>query len=451
MLQIDFSPSFRKIQEFADNYNEQFLQAKEASSKQKEIGAAEKINDIKKMLRSSHITLMKRLVECLSSQINKNQKLYGPLDYSIQEDDVPHLITNNVCLGKSLGLTSKTVYNQLKRLESAGFICDRTFRGSRSDYKIKLNSACLQLILNGNPVLIPNGLERVENVVNKRTENDLTTRLNASTRTQKQVISHDGKKKIHHTGEIKTIENNNNNRSGEIVDKSTISGILNSFKGTTTNQENPDSQQANSEQKNARSYQSERSERKTPPPVAADPPQERQLSTDVKNYGQLLMNFMFATIFSKMPYHAPKQLDACREFLIRELGDLEGRELKAKFKEIRLRMMLAWDYVQRDPDNRFIPNSPIKYFDPNNRNGYAGTRIWYDKFKESKRKMDESNERINEYMARWDWLNKALDMYMENPNAQGYFKTKRIINAKYPEIATAFEQMVIYRNNKLTA
>ena len=446
MLQIDFSPTFKKIQNFAQEYNQQFIMAKEASSKQKSVGAADQLNDIKKMLRTSHITLMKRLVECLSSQINKHQALHGPLDYSIQEDDLPELMTNNVCLGKSLGCTSKTIYNQLKRLETAGFISGRTYRGSRSDYKIKLKSSLLQLILNGNPVLIPDVKNSVENapaVAPSRAE----SRKNL---TQGRGFAAEGKKKIHHTGKIKIIERNNNNISGVIVDKSSITGLLNAFKGTTINQENLASNENFSEKNPEKSGPVRRHEEKTPPPVAAPPPKSANLSPEAKQYGQLLMNFMFATVFSKMPYHAPKQLQACRDFIIREFEDLEGRELKAKFKEIRLRLLLAWEYVQRDPANRYIPNSPIKYFDPENKSGYAGTRFWYDKFRDNKRKIKESNELINEYMARWDWMNKAIDMYLENPNTQGYFKTKRIILAKYPEIANAFDNLVL-NQNKLTA
>ncbi len=451
MLEIDFSPSFKKIQDFAKEFNEQFIEAKDSSSKQKGVGAAEQINDIGQMLRTCHITLMKRLVECLSSQINKNQKLYGPVSYSVMEDDLPHLITNNVCLAKSLGCNKRTIFNQLKRLELAGFISDRIFRGSRSEYKIKLNTAHIQLLLNGNPVLVPTDINRVENPVNnpETTRNNPKKRVN--TAQNNGVLQSEGMKKIHDTGETYNLKNNNSKLYGETVDKSTISSIISNFKGNTTNQENLRDSASFERKISVNPGELPDIPEKTTPPVAAHPPEKRKLSPDVETYGQLLMNFMFATIFSRMHYHAPKQTQACRDFLISEMAHLKGRELKEKFKELRLRMMLAWDYVQKDPDTRYIPNSPIKYLDKNNLNGFAGTKLWYEKFKENKRKMASASEKIQGIMARWDWMNYALDIYLKDPNSANYFKTKRIIEAKYPEIATAFEQMVIFQNNKLIA
>jgi len=44
-----------------------------------------------------------------------------------------------------------------------------------------------------------------------------------------------------------------------------------------------------------------------------------------------------------------------------------------------------------------------------------------------------------------------MDRYMENPNSTTYFKCKKYLDGKAPEISETFEQLVVYRNNKLTA
>ena len=451
MLYIDFAPTFRKIESFVGNYNKQFEDKKENVFTGRDPGAREKIDDIKLMLRDTHVSLMKRLVECLSSQITKEQKLYGNYDQSLLEDRIFVLRTNNVALAKSIGVSPRTIYNRLQRLLEAGFLTSKDFHGTRSDFKIHINTSCLGVSLNGNPLLL-SGVNNVSTTCSKRPEKaGKGSEKSGQTQHISSIFKGEDRKKIVPTEKRYIYKKNKIIRSGEIVEKTTISDILDSFKGNTTNQENPTRQQSFSNKISEKTGDYVPQSGKTTPPVAAAPPKREKISPEVQQYGQILMNFMYATLFSKMHYVAPSQLQASREFLINELSGLDNRELKAKFKELRLRMQLAWEYVQRDPENRYIPNSPAKYFDPSNIHGFSSTKVWHDQFVKDKRKVTAANERALELMERWKLLNKVMDKYLKNPNSTSYFRAKRLLAEKGPEISETFEQLVVYRNNKLTA
>lgn len=443
MLKIHYSPTFKKIREFANNYNEQFIKTKESNytgtnchSKKKLDPDIEKkkINSISSMLRRPHIQLMEKLAICLSQQIGLDQKIYGVVSYSIKEDDLPWLRTNNCALATILECTPRTIYMQLKRLENCGFIQNRTYHGTRSDYKLKLNSSCLYLVNKDMPVLMPLS-------ESSQTDPSETPDIPRN-ETQNRGFTDEGLKEFP-LNDKGTIKINNNKLSGEIVEN-TISSLSSKFKGTKTEQGN--SSESSKEKSKKISLKGSSGTDKNAPPVAADPPSLDDLDPEVRKYGQLLINFMYGTLFSRLHYHAPNQINYSRQFLRDQLCGLEGRELKAKFNELKERIQLVWDWMQRDSD-RYIP-IPSKYLDPTNPGGFSRTKLWHDKMKDNRIKLKESHERTMEFYGRWEALNKVLNRYLMDQNTDAYKRAKKYLEKNNPEICDAFDIMVI---NKFVA
>ena len=464
MLQIHYSPSFERVRNFAKNYNKQFLETKESNysgsngheKKQVDPENKNQIKDLKKMLRRSHVQLMEKLIICLSQQLNLDQKLYGAMEFSIMDDDLPWLRTNNCALATLLQCSNRTIQRQLNRLEEAGFIENRTYHGTRCDYKLKIKTSLLHLVQNGIHVLFP--CKTAQKTVENRTENGgkgvenrtETVRKTVENRTEKTtenlVFSNEGTTNFPLNDKNNLFKNNTLFTNGEIVDKSSISDLISFLKGTTTRQRNSE---VESKQLEISSHLVTKEQEKTPPPVAAHPPKSEEIDPRVKKYGQMLINFMYATIFSRQHFHAPSQIECTRQYLNEELSHLTGRELTAKFEELKIRVQLTWEWLERDPD-RFIP-IPSVYLDRSNKNGFIRTILWFHTFKENKRNLKEANERTMEFYSRWEILNKVLNKYLEDQNVDAYKRAKKHLGKKHPEISDAFDLMVLNSNKKFVA
>jgi len=148
MIRINYSGTFKKSAAMAAQYNKQFIGTKVGKS-------GRSLDDKSRMIRQPHLTLMEKIAKCYAAQINNMQTLQ-PLQHSM-----PAFKTNNQALATKTGLSRMSVYNQLNRLISAGMIKRGKWGGTNGDYELIINTDCLYLLNNGNPVLpasIKNGV-----------------------------------------------------------------------------------------------------------------------------------------------------------------------------------------------------------------------------------------------------------------------------------------------------
>lgn len=251
----------------------------------------------------------------------------------------------------------------------------------------------------------------------------------------------------------------NSNISGEIVRKMTISELFFLFKGDTPNQK---SSSINENSKGSAELLPDL-EKKETPPVAAPPSSTQNGPQRHQKYVVILHNLMYGTIFSRQRYHAPTQVDAAKQYLIQAFTGLDDSQAKAKFSELKIRIILAFEWLKkgdiRKKDGsiewtRYIP-IPSVYLDPLNFDcGFVNTLVWHDKFVENRRnrkKLTEVNDQVAEYFERWDLLNRALDFYLKDANHAAYKKAKNYLKKKNPEIIYAFDTMVLRNQHKISA
>lgn len=246
--------------------------------------------------------------------------------------------------------------------------------------------------------------------------------------------------------------NNDNNRSGEIVKKMTISELFHLFNGDTPSQKRVDHQENSS----VLPQLGDQKEMETPRVARAPQTDESLLKLKQKNI-TFLHNLMYGTIFSRQAYHAPSQVEYAKQYLINEFEKLDYRQTNEKFRELKIRIWLAFECLKRNlknPTPGYIP-IPSTYLDPLNfKSGFVNTLIWHDKFIENRRnqkKIAEYNAAITDYFQRWDLLNRALGFYLKDQNYFSYQKATNYLRKKDPEVVAAFNTMVLQNNQKADA
>ena len=239
------------------------------------------------------------------------------------------------------------------------------------------------------------------------------------------------------------ILNNHNNRSGEIVKKMTISDLFSKFNGDTQSQKSIGSQEISSVTPSLGDQKGMEN-----PRVAPAPQTDESLSNLKQKNITFLHNLMYGTIFSRQKYHAPSQVEYAKQYLINEFEKLDYRQTNEKFRELKIRIWLAFECLKRNlknPTPGWIP-IPSTYLDPLNfKSGFVNTLIWHDKFVENRRnqkKIAEYNIAIADYFQRWDLLNRALGFYLKDQNYFSYQKATNYLRKKDPEIVAAFNTMV---------
>lgn len=422
MLKINFTATFKQLKDFADSYNQQFRSSKESWKNQ-----TNQIDDIGQMLRPNHRTLMREIVNCYAAQINEQQQVYGPIEL----DALPHLRINNEALASIMGCSSRSVINLLKRLYSANFLLSKRFRGSCADYEIQLNPECLYLVKNGNPAIaVQHSVQTVKRPL-----------VNAS------VKKIQDKEKRNSINSIKSI--------GEIVENSPISqGSIEDLENVKGNMIGQKESGQNSKSNFGGTKIENRPKpsavvEKEPPPFALAPPNAENLSPESIKYLQLLMNFAFTSVFCRLKFVTEREIQFAKSYFIDELDGLDPREAKAKFKELRIRLQLVSRWLHRD-DKRYIP-IPSKYLDPRNKGGFVYTMVWYQDYKDKRRKLVELNTHWKEFYQRQKALDKAVDHLLENKDYHAYKKAKKWLDDKFPEMVPAFNELAINNQRKLAS
>ncbi len=524
MITINFTPTFANLKQFQDKYNEQFLNTVPSNYGKVDNPDPDKEclrNDVKFMLRPNHTNVMHHLVKIFCAQINQAQALHGPYQY------LPAVRVNNGSIASALNMTKKTVSNLLDRLGEAGFILARRFRGSTHDYELRLNVSLFSIAKKGLPAIPVGDDNEVfdeyeyfhgkaslkrhvkeprlsdklsdnngylsdnlsdsylntnnisdklsvnlsanltdNNVVNippvdSDQNNDFINNFTQKSSNVNSGFEEKEQKKFPHKDED-DILNKDNNGCGEIEKKISISELFFLFKGDTPNQKSSDAKKIPS----APDTLPDQKKKETTPVAPA--PLKTQNTTlpgaaPHKKYIVFLHNLMYSTIFSRQQYHAPTQVEAAKNYLRSQFEKLDDRQAKAKFIELKIRVILAFNWIKKGDIQkkdgttqwtRFIP-VPATYLNPLNfASGFVNTLIWHDKFIEDRRnrkKLSEINDQIAIFYEQWDLLTRAVDFYLKENDYHSYQKAKNYLRKKSPELVYAFDKMVLRNQYKISA
>ena len=391
MLSINYTATRSSFRKFFDDYNEQFRKIK--PSKPDKNGKIKMLDDKSRMLRSHHLDVMHRMMECFSMQLQE-WKLF-PLD---EKSYLPPFYINRYILAKKMDCSEKTISNYLTRLYKAGFVLERKFRGSTHKFSLVLNSELFSFVDGNIPVFIKNEeIIPIEKKTGSVIKNALVEielkrsklssegqRINELVDPEIMGFKEEEKKRLQHREESSTLKKKFIIKGCSNVNYQKDNESIQPFKGTTTMQEGI-------------VLNSNPSRRRISTDLLVRSPLQNDYSSFFADYHQFqhvaseLMNLMLKTIFEKFHYHAPGQLWGIVDFLVSELDGLNAKQIEQKTVELTYRVIAAWNYVNAKK-GRFIPLNTSDYLNPKNENGFIRTKTWYVKHKDQEIRLSENRK-----------------------------------------------------------
>ena len=415
MITIVFSQTFRKLKEFADAYNEQFLGAK--------INAAGKpVNDISKMLRHSHVNLMEKITKFYAAQLNAHQR------FTSVNDTLPSFFTNNEALATAMGCSSRNIQLLIKRLITAGFIESKNFRGTKADYEMVININTFFLSKNGDP-MISEGLSiQFEN-------NQKTAVLEGK---KKRFLNKD------HSSLTKKV-----NVEGKFVDNFQLSPNLSvdCISTTTTGQEGEDGNEAGPASENSPLRIGSSS---TTPPGCATPPQKQTTIEKIPEIHRekvslkvhMLISFMINFVFKRLSYLSASEIEVMREYFIDQFSKVEPARYNDLFSNYNKRALIVSRWLDRDPE-RYIPIPSVYFNSEDPKKHWRLTKHWLAEIIENRRQYKVFRDHFKDQNDRWKAFNWAVNNFLKDSNYENYSRSKKYLFQKYPDMAPCFDYLVV--------
>ncbi|WP_420572489.1 hypothetical protein [Kordia sp.] len=298
---------------------------------------------------------------------------------------IPPLATNNVQLAKISHVSTRTIKRHLKKLLQANVIIEKINYGRKANYELYLNPKIL--------------LINSEKAVNKTTNQ----KENEKTKTTDNQFF----KKDYQTSCPQTDASNNsyiNNILIAVDNKMNIDRNLSSssskIEGLTGN--------------NFTRYVEKEGKEKIKEPLSQGTPGARNFkrTNDVEKEGELpevktqakgIDSRLEASGSAFLNSYVDSLWELAKNKLYKEIYLTENVEKKTKellylwyqpVKKQHLdkvhnvyikRIELVQKYLTKDSKNRFV-QLPYRYFDPKNKHGFTGTKVWYENYIRSKQK-----------------------------------------------------------------
>ena len=415
MITIVFSQTFKKLKEFADQYNEPFKNAK--------INARENpVDDISKMLRHSHLSLMEKITKYYAAQLNDFQR------FNIITDTLPPFRTNNEALATAMGCSSRNIQVLIKRLMTAGFIESKKFRGTNADYEMIINISTFFLSKNGNSMISEGFSVKFEN-------------------NQNTALSEPKKTKFLHKDPLQL--NKIITISGKSVDNLQLSPNLsiNDSSPTTTGQESKGDSEILATVENS-SLNIDTSIT-TPPSCAAPPQKTNNLNRIPEKHReivsmkvQMLISFMINFVFKRLPYISASEMNAMREYFIDQFSKVEPDKYNSLFSNYNKRALIVSRWLDRD-STRYIPIPSVYFNTDNPKKGWRLTKQWLAQITENRRQYKVFRDHFQEQNERWKAFNYAVNNFLKDENYDSYSRAKKYLSHKYPDMAKCFDYLVV--------
>ncbi|MBC8755856.1 hypothetical protein H2O64_14355 [Kordia sp. YSTF-M3] len=384
---IHFSTAFKALDTFVAQYN--------ATS-----------DNLSSRLRQPVIATAREVIRIYGASLLKASK-----EPSFDALNIPSLKTNNVQLATIAHTSTRTIQRHLKKLLEANILTKKIWHGSNASYELYFNPKIL--LINGQqPVDKPSIQEKTEKT--KTTDN--------------QFFKNDMRTTCPHT------DSSNNSYINNIliaVDKkldaenrrSSLSLTANNLIGNDTGSTEKKKQQTHF----SRYAEKEGVIKKTEPHTQGTPGArnfrqrehinhqkhtQNQCDTDAEKEGKSLeaieqakdtVSRLEASGFASFNLYVDALWKLAKNNLYEHVFLTKHQEKRAKellhlwykpVKEQHLdkvhkvyleRIELVCKYIAKDPQNRFV-QLPNSYFDPTNKFGFTGTKVWYENQMRSKRK-----------------------------------------------------------------
>lgn len=385
-----------------------------------------KLNAVIKAHNDNTPALSDRLRQPVLATAKELIRIYGSAllkarDFSALEiDNLPSLRTNNVQLSKLLLCSPRTIQRHISKLVQIGVVTHKKWHGSNSSYELWFDTNVLWI----------NGEKAVKN--SKTNDRNKKTKL-----TENQFFKNSKATTCPHTDTGYNPRNINNILIG--VQKNMDSLSLKA-KGSTGN---------------TSGHTREKVSKKI---ITREKVQKRDTgSTGQEKMGQQFMSrSAFLNTYveelwgraQKMLYNDVYLLDyqigQGKEMLLKWYTPVNFSDLDKVHAIYNERLLLAQKYLAKDPVNRYIP-PPYLYFDPQNKNGFAGTRIWWQTRK--RQKHQTKLKLIVHAQIRRFKNNEHSPSEKQRPRLELFRQCElRIAKLGHPELLQSFYQSVLTTN-----
>lgn len=362
MIVINYSTAFSALDRYIRKYNE----SKDQLSEQVRQGAAATAKDI---IRIYGLFLVK------ANSIEE-----------IDPKNLPSLRTNNVQLAKMGNASPRTIQRHIKRLQEAGIITNKVWHGSNSSYELWINPKILlvrcrktmQEVKMSLDMALQESLEndRKTEVLEKPTSicphTDSCNNSYISNNLLKDVDNSKRSEQMDAAGNVSGyITGNSSKRSSlSLTDEIDSAGYNTGNDGTGhTGEKVAEKIEDAGEKVRIKRAENQRSGGlKTSDP---DPARSASLSLYVTLLWSLAKNILYNNTFL-----TERQEEIGKQLIYQWYEPVSTGSLSNVHQIYVERIGLVRKFIEKDPERRFV-QLPFKYFDPDNPNGFAGTKKWW--------------------------------------------------------------------------
>jgi hypothetical protein len=393
---IPYSESLKALDTYIKNYNAQCTRV------------AEK-------LKQSTISTAKDLIRIYGLELLKIK--YNP------QMPLPPLRTNNKHLATISNTSGRTIQRHIKRLQLAGIITHKQWRGSRASYDIHILTEIL-CITKAKPV---ENLNPDRNKLNKVAIDNQVIITNKTTICPHRDTSNNGyinniiiavdKWKTDTSSLPLTLSSKSRNATG------------NSFTRYT-------GEIASKKYKNA--GETARNSRVTEQTGAEILESDVARSVSLNSYADKLWQYAFKKLYIETPL-TDGQIKTAKRLLLKWYEPVSKENLELVHQVYLERINIVRKYLDKD-SSRFV-QLPNRFFDPKNPSGFTGTKRWYQK---TLRQNKKSQEQLALQVAILKFKNnEMLDTALQKPRLAMFLSCEKTVKSlNKPDLLSLFYKSV---------
>ncbi|WP_046758018.1 hypothetical protein [Kordia jejudonensis] len=425
---IHYSTVFRILDSYVDNYNSNH-------------------DKLSNHLRQPVVATAREIIKIYALSLLKANNVQP-----IEPDNVPCLVTNNVQLAKKARVSTRTIRRHIKRLLQANVLTEKIFRGSNASYQLRFNSN----------ILLISGLESVENTEkstktqkNKTPDNQFFkkeirttcphTDSSNNSYINNIIIGVDKKLKAEKQRSSPSLTSNNyssnkssNNFSGYVEEE----GVKNFDEQLSQGKLGARNFYENKALNNSDKGVEEEGKSDEAIEQAEDMVSRFEASrfTSLKPYIESLWNLAKNRLYQNI-FLTENQEKKAKELLLLWYEPVKNYQLNKVHNIYVERIELVRKYIAKDKENRYV-QLPDRYFNPENKYGFTGTKVWYENQIKSKRKTQLKlilHAQIRKFIN-----NEKKDTHRQEPRLQLFRKCEaRIGKLKDQELLNQFYASIL--------
>ncbi len=389
MIVIHYSTSFDALQRFIQGYNDSQ-------------------EELKSQIRQSVYCTAKEIIRLYGRVLIKANNFQ-----KVDPENLPPLRTNNVQLANITNSSSRTIQRHIQRLLEAGIIQHKAWHGTNSSYELWINPLILLARAKLDPIKTKLDLQCAiqkdidkEAVKKRQRSNCPHTETCNPGNINNIIIGVEKSLSLHHPRPTGHATGNDNERcSPSLMSVQPTSYETGNLTGDT-GENGPKNSKGTGENERLRTGQSK--EMNAP---KSRPERTASLSFYVQMLWILAKNVLYRDTFL-----TERQEQIAKNLLIQWYKPVPDKYLPDVHQIYLERIGLVRKYLNKDP-RRFV-QLPYLYFDIKNPNGFAGTKIWYQKH--IKRKNEVRNQLILSNQIRRFVNNEKKDPSKRKPPLQLY-------------------------------